>query len=64
MSYLENKTFGMYINPFVSFYYQYSPDWSFGGELNWAIATEFRKNINYARANNNLGISFSVRYHY
>lgn len=64
MSYLENKTFGMYINPFASFYYQYSPDWSFGGELNWAIATEFRKNINYARANNNLGISFSVRYHY
>lgn len=64
MSYLENKAFGLYINPYASFYYQYSPDWSFGGELNWAITSEFRKNADYARANNNLGISFSVRYHY
>lgn len=64
MSYLGNKTCGLFINPFFSFYYQYSPDWSFGGELNWAITTEFRKERGYSRANNNLGISFSVRYHY
>lgn len=64
VSYLGSKTYGLYLNPFFSFYYQYSPDWSFGGELNWAILTEFRKNNDYTRANNNLGISFSVRYHY
>lgn len=64
MSYLGSKAFGLYINPFASFYYQYSPEWSFGGELNWAITTEFRKKKAYSRANNNVGISFSVRYHY
>lgn len=64
LSYLESKAFGLYINPFFSFYYQYNPEWSFGGELNWAISSEFRKNNDYSRAHNNLGISFVVRYHY
>lgn len=64
MSYLNSKTFGLYLNPFFSFYYQYSPEWSFGSELNWTINTEFRKKANYSRGNNNLGISFTVRYHY
>lgn len=64
MSYLGNKTAGLYINPFFSFYYQYSPEWSFGGELNWDMTTEFRKNRHYQRIQNKVGISFSVRYHY
>ncbi|MBQ7611905.1 MAG: hypothetical protein IJU92_02405 [Spirochaetaceae bacterium] len=64
MSYLGSRTCGLYLNPFFSFYYQYSPEWSFGSELNWTITTEFRMNKKYIRANNNLGVLFSVRYHF
>lgn len=63
-SYLGRKYFGMYFKPFFSFYYQYSPEWSFGGELNWAITPEWRKETKYNRVHNNLGISFAARYHF
>ncbi|PIE97379.1 MAG: hypothetical protein CR988_08100 [Treponema sp.] len=63
-SYNTLKYYGMYLKPFFSFFYQYSPEWSFGGEFNWAITPEWRKNTEYNRIHNNFGIAFAVRYHF
>lgn len=64
MSYLGSRACGLYLNPFFSFYYQYSAEWSFGSELNWNIVTEFRRDVKSIRAHNNLGVLFSIRYHF
>ncbi len=58
------KYFGMYFRPEAGFYYQYSPSWSFGGEMAWQVFPQWYKPKKYNRIGNFLSISFAARYHF
>ncbi len=58
------KYFGMYFRPELGFYYQYSPSWSFGGDVSWQVFPQWYKPKTYNRIGNILNISFAVRYHF
>ena len=63
-AYNEARYFGMFFRPRAGFFYQYSPEWSFGGELSWEIIPQWYKPASNNRTGNFLGISFAVRYHF
>lgn len=58
------KYFGMIFRPETGFYYQYSPEWSFGAGASWNIVPQWYSNTSNNRIGNILGISFAARYHF
>ncbi len=63
-SYNGTRYCGLFFRPQAGVFYQYSPDWSFGGELSWDIVPQWYENTEYNRIGNFLGISFAARYHF
>ncbi|MEL3906004.1 MAG: hypothetical protein P1P65_03090 [Treponema sp.] len=63
-SYNGTRYFGLFFRPQAGFFYQYSPEWSFGGELSWDIVPQWYKNKSFNRTGNFLGIGFAARYHF
>lgn len=63
-AYTGTKYFGMIVKPQFEFYYQYSPEWSFGGGLAWSVMPQWYKDKAYNRIGNFLDIAFGVRYHF
>ena len=55
--------FGMIFRFDAGTYYQFLPEWSFGGDISWNVVPEWRKNKENNRTANFLGISFAARYH-
>ena len=55
--------FGMIFRFDAGTYYQFSPEWSFGGDLSWNVVPQWYKNKSNNRTGNFLGISFAARYH-
>lgn len=55
--------FGMIFRFDAGTYYQFSPEWSFGGDVSWNVVPEWRENKKDNRTANFLGISFAARYH-
>lgn len=60
----ESKYFGMLFRPEVGVYYQYSPEWSFGGDISWNVIPQWYKETKHNRIGNILSIGFAVRYHF
>lgn len=63
-AYNGTKYFSMIFRPETGFYYQYLPEWSFGGGLSWTVVPQWYKNTENNRVGNILGISFAARYHF
>ena len=63
-TYNTTKYFSMVFKPEAGFYYQYSPDWSFGATLSWLCVPQWYKDTQNNRTGNILGISFAARYHF
>jgi len=63
-TYNTTKYFSMIFRPETGFYYQYSPDWSFGATFSWLIVPQWYKETVNNRVGNILGISFAARYHF
>lgn len=63
-TYNSTKYFSLIFRPETGFYYQYSPDWSFGATFSWCIVPQWYKNRDDNRTGNILGISFAARYHF
>ncbi|MDR0313051.1 MAG: hypothetical protein LBI14_05595 [Treponema sp.] len=61
--YTEDGYFGMIINPGVSVYYRFNPDWSFGLNLQWWMVPQWPKSGKNVLGNF-LEISLSARYHF
>lgn len=55
--------FGMIFRFDAGTYYQYSPEWSFGGDVSWNVVPQWFKDKTNNRTGNILGISFAARYH-
>ncbi len=58
------KYFGMLFRPEAGVYYQYSPEWSFGGNVSWLVLPQWYKETKNNRVGNVLNISFAARYHF
>ncbi|CEM62087.1 hypothetical protein DWQ65_10640 [Treponema phagedenis] len=58
------KYFAMLFKPAVGFYYQYLPEWSFGGDIAWNVIPQWYKEKKYNRTGNFLTISIGARYHF
>ncbi|MEL5718984.1 TP0733 family outer membrane beta-barrel protein, partial [Treponema pedis] len=58
------KYFGMLFRPEAGVYYQYSPEWSFGGGMCWSIVPQWYRNTTHNRVGNILTINFAARYHF
>ena len=63
-SYTETRYFSLFFRPQAGVFYQYSPEWSFGGELSWDIVPQWYKNKSDNRTGNFLNIGFAARYHF
>ena len=63
-SYNGTRYFSLLLRPRVGFFYQYSPEWSFGGELSWDIVPQWYKDSSLNRTGNFLNIGFAARYHF
>ncbi len=59
-----SKYFAMLFRPQAGVYYQYSPNWSFGGDLSWMVLPQWYKNTKDNRIGNFLTVSFAARYHF
>ena len=55
--------FGMIFRFDAGTYYQFSPEWSFGGDVSWNVIPQWYKDKSNNRTGNFLGISFAARYH-
>lgn len=62
--YNGTKYFGMIFRMRQGIFYQYSPEWSFGGEVSWEAVPQWYKNPAYTRTGNFLTIGFAARYHF
>lgn len=58
------RYFGMLFKFDAGVYYQYSPEWSFGGDVSWNVLPQWYKDTSHNRTGNILGISFAARYHF
>ncbi len=58
------KYFSMLFRPQAGVYYQYSPSWSFGGDLSWLVLPQWYKNKKDNRTGNFFTVSFAARYHF
>ena len=58
------KYFGMIFRPEAGVYYQYSPEWSFGGGVSWSILPQWYRNTSHNRIGNILTVNFAARYHF
>ncbi len=58
------KYFGMLFRPEAGVYYQYSPEWSFGGDVSWLVLPQWYADTTKNRVGNFLNISFAARYHF
>ena len=63
-SYNGTRYFSLFFRPQMGIFYQYSPEWSFGGELSWDIVPQWYKEKRYNRTGNFLNIGFAARYHF
>ena len=63
-SYNGTRYFSLFFRPQAGFFYQYSPEWSFGGELSWDIVPQWYKEKRFNRTGNFLNIGFAARYHF
>lgn len=63
-SYNGTRYFGMFFRPQAGCFYQYSPEWSFGGELSWDIVPQWYHEKQFNRTGNFLNIGFAARYHF
>ncbi len=60
----QGKYFGMIFRFDAETYYQYFPEWSFGGGLSWNVLPQWYKTKEYNRTGNILTLSFAARYHF
>lgn len=58
------KYFGMIFRFEAGLFYQYSPEWSFGGDLTWSAVPQWYKNRADNRTGNFFNIRFAARYHF
>ena len=58
------RYFSLFFRPQAGVFYQYSPEWSFGGELSWDIVPQWYKDSSFNRTGNFLNIGFAARYHF
>ena len=63
-SYNGTRYFSLFFRPQAGVFYQYSPEWSFGGELSWDVVPQWYKNKSFNRTGNFLNIGFAARYHF
>ena len=63
-SYNGTRYFSLFFRPQAGVFYQYSPEWSFGGELSWDIVPQWYKDKSFTRTGNFLNIGFAARYHF
>lgn len=63
-SYNETHYASPFVRPRAGVFYQYSPEWSFGGDASWNIVPQWYKNTAHNRIGNFLGIGFAARYHF
>ena len=63
-SYNGTRYFSLFFRPQAGVFYQYSPEWSFGGELSWDIVPQWYKDSSFNRTGNFLNIGFAARYHF
>lgn len=63
-SYNGTRYFSLFFRPQAGCFYQYSPEWSFGGELSWDIVPQWYKDKTFNRTGNFLNIAFAARYHF
>lgn len=63
-AYNNTRYFSLFFRPQAGFFYQYSPEWSFGGELSWDIVPQWYKDRKFNRIGNFLNLGFAVRYHF
>ncbi len=58
------KYFALFFRPEIGFYYQYTPEWSFGGDISWSVIPTWYKDKKQNRTANFLNIVFAARYHF
>ena len=58
------KYFGMIFRFDAGVYYQYTPEWSIGGDITWSVVPQWYKEESYNRTGNFLNIRFGARYHF
>ncbi|MGF7109703.1 TP0733 family outer membrane beta-barrel protein [Treponema pedis] len=58
------KYFGMIFKAETGVYYQYFPEWSFGGSLSWNVLPQWYSVKEYNRTGNIFMINFAARYHF
>lgn len=63
-AYNGTRYFSPLFRPQAGVFYQYSPDWSFGGVLSWDIVPQWYKDRSLNRAGNFLNLGFAARYHF
>jgi hypothetical protein len=63
-TYNDINYFGLIVKPEIGAFYQYSPEWSFGGTVDWNIMPEWYKNSADDRTANMLAVGFGFRYHF
>lgn len=56
--------FGPMVKPRAGMYFQYSPDWSFGGNVEWSTIFQWYKAKENNRIGNILNINAGFRYHF
>lgn len=63
-SYLESNYFGLFVKPGVSFYWRYSPDWSFGVNAQYWWVPQWTSDEATTVFGNFLETTISARYHF
>ncbi len=59
-----SKYFGLMAKANAGVYYQYNPNFSIGGNLDWMILPQWYKDTTKNRIGNFFHVAFSVRYHF
>lgn len=63
-TYRTRNYFGLILKPEVGGYYQYSPDWSFGGAISWDVLPQWYDDSSSNRVGNFLDATLGLRYHF
>lgn len=58
------KYFGMVFRFDTEVYYQYFPEWSFGGGFSWSVRPQWYSDTKDNRTGNFFNIKFAARYHF
>ncbi len=63
-TYLNRNYFGLVLKPEAAAYFQYNPEWSFGGSVGWHLLPQFYEESSYNRLGNFASVTLGFRYHF